>query len=297
MKIGEDNEYGILSQIIGKNLSLWIENGIIDDLWYKRKIDQIINPENCELCILREYVWIDRILKQEDLFVPYYQWIRNNESWIIDKFEALIRYIDGKRILLPNNFIDIAKKNNLLLNLSVNMINNVLKEMTMHKNDISLNLEWEISNNEVINLIFSYLDWYNINPNRLTIEVLETINFDINTEKYKNMISNIKRLKENGIKISLDDYWAWYSNILRVLDIMPDIVKIDWNLIKNIDLNNNLWNLVEVATLVYLMHRSWKKVIAEHIENQKIQDKLLELNVDYSQWFLYSKPSRDIIKS
>ncbi|MDP2395542.1 MAG: hypothetical protein Q8S84_04485 [bacterium] len=50
------------------------------------------------------------------------------------------------------------------------------------------------------------MDRYNINPNRLTIEVLETIDFDSASEQYKNMITNIKRLKENGIKISLDDY-------------------------------------------------------------------------------------------
>lgn len=290
MKLNDEYEFNLFN--LNNDNTYYLDK----DICYKRRVDRIINPSYCENCFLRENIWVDRLLKQEELFIPYYQWIRNNESWIIDKFEALVRFIDWKRIILPNNFIDIAKKNNLLLNLSINMINNVLKEMTMHKNDISLNLEWEISNIEVINLIFSYLDRYNINPNRLTIEVLETIDFDSASEQYKNMITNIKRLKENGIKISLDDYWSWYSNILRVIDIMPDIVKIDWNLIKNIDLNNNLWNLVDVTTLVYFMHKSWKKVIAEHIENQNIQNKLLELNVDYSQWFLYSKPSRDIIK-
>ncbi len=296
MKIRDDEEYDFISQLTGNNINIIGENILVENEWFKRKIDQIINPENCELCLLREYVWIDRLLKKEDLFIPYYQWIRNNESWIIDKFEALIRFIDWKRILLPNNFIDIAKKNNLLLNLSINMINNVLKEMTMHNNDISLNLEWEIWNNEIINLIFFTLDKYNINPNRLTIEILETIDFDSSTDQYKSMITNIKRLKESGIKISLDDYWAWYSNILRVIDIMPDIVKIDGDLIKNLAMNNDVWNLVEIATLVCMMHKSGKKVIAEHIETQNIQNKLIELNVDYSQWFLYSKPNRDIIK-
>ena len=226
-------------------------------------------------------------------FIPYYQWIRNNETWKIDKYEALVRYKNWNDFFSPYFFLRIAEKLNLLQKISERMIKEVIREMKRHNYSISINLtEKDFLNNELIKLIKKELKNNKIHANRLTIEVLENI-----TEEWNiTIVKNIKILKKFWINISIDDFWTWHSNFSRLLDISPDYLKIDWSLIKWIVWKNShkYWKILR--SIIEFWHNQWAKIIAEYVENQHIQDKLDVLWVDYSQWYHYSKPSRDIKK-
>lgn len=266
------------------NKNSWTLN-IFDKKKEKVQIDKILN-------IIK---WINKIQEwiEKNFFIPYYQWIYDIKNEKIDKHEALIRYDDWNEIYSPNYFLDIAKDNNFLKDLSKIMIKNVIFEMREHNYNISINLtEEDFLNNKLIILIIDTLKNYSINPSRLIIEVLENITAD--TSK---IIENIDKLKQSWVKISIDDFWTGYSNFERLSNIKPDFLKIDWSLIKWILWKNSDKKISTLRAIIDFWHRHWAKIIAEYVENEKIYDIIKILWVDYAQWYYFSKPSRDIIKN
>jgi len=83
------------------------------------------------------------------------------------------------------------------------MIEQVLYEMKNHNFEISINLtEKDFLNDKLINRILTNVIRYDINPERLMVEILENITNDIDDT----ILQNILKLKELGIKISIDDF-------------------------------------------------------------------------------------------
>ena len=224
-------------------------------------------------------------------FVPYYQWIRDNETEKIEKFESLIRYDDWKKVESPYKFLKIAEEINLLWELSKRMIEVVISEMREHNYSISINLtEQDFLNEKLIKLIIDNLEYYLVDPKRLIIEVLEDITWEIDDT----IINNMKKLKDIWIKISIDDFWTGNSNFARLTKISPDFLKIDWSLVKWVIWENSKQNTDILRSIIEFGHLHWSKIIAEFVENQEIQDIVNILWIEYSQWYHYSKPAREI---
>lgn len=247
--------------------------------------------------------WTKRIREwlEKNHFQPYYQWIYNNHSKEFDKYEALVRYTSKDKKSVPWEFLWVAKTINLLWEISKKLIENVISEMRYHEYCIWINLtEEDLRNKNLIKLIINNLDFYWIESQRLTVEVLENvtgIKDDINTEN--TVLRNINVLKKNGIQISIDDFGTWHSNFARLTQLSPDYLKIDGSLVKWIiskDKKQAKKYTEILRSIIEFWHLHNAKVIAEFVENQEIQDILELLWVDYSQWYLFSKPSRDIIE-
>ena len=80
------------------------------------------------------------------------------------------------------------------------------------------------------------------------------------------------------------------------MDIHFDYLKIDGSIVKRCVDNKEAENLIALIS-------GWKKlsereinIIAEFVENEDIQDKMVSYGIDYSQGFLFSKPSTFIIE-
>lgn len=292
---------------MGIKLSAWsacMRNATFDDAlhalyswynsWILTKFSDTLEKE-IKLESENKIKWSKKIKEwlEKWYFIPYYQWIRDNERKHISKYEALVRYNDWKQIYSPFHFLKIADNLNLLSNISRRMIDVVLDEMSRHNNNISINLtERDFLNESIIKIIENKLKQYNIQPSRLTIEVLENITEEWN----KIIIENIKKLQKLWIKISIDDFGTGHSNFSRLLDVSPDFLKIDWSLIKWIIWKDSHKYWTILRSIIDFWHNQWAKIIAEYVENKEIQEKLDILWVDYSQWYYYSEPSRDIIE-
>ena len=97
-----------------------------------------------------------------------------------------------------------------------------------------------------------------------------------------------------GAKISIDDFGSGYSNLRHIADINSDFIKIDGSIVRDCNENKESENLVAIIA-------GWKKlilrdieIVAEYVENEAIQEKLMEYGIDYSQGYLFSKPSPEI---
>lgn len=219
----------------------------------------------------------------------FFQWIYNNNTNKISKYEVLLRIKVWDKIICPIEFLNYIKWSYITKNLSIKIIQLLFEKMQNNNYNFSINLSTsDLENSDIINNIQSLIKKYKIKCSRLTIEVLEEESLD-----HINLLKSIQKIKKLWIKIAIDDFWIWYSWFHRIWKIKPDFIKIDWSLIKSINTDKD--NLEIVKWIVDFSHSIWSKVVAEFVENNEIQKIIKSLNIEYSQWYFFSKPSEEIL--
>ncbi|MFA7501162.1 MAG: EAL domain-containing protein, partial [Sulfurimonas sp.] len=155
--------------------------------------------------------------------------------------------------------------------------------------EFSINLTIEdILNKEIEEYIYDMLRTYNIGP-RVVFEIVESESI----ENFKEVLDFIKKIKKFGSKIAIDDFGTGYSNFIYLMKLNTDYIKIDGSLIKEI--NTNKQARVVVTIIVDFAKKMGIKTVAEFVETQEIQNKVLELGIDYSQGYFFSEPKIDIL--
>jgi EAL domain-containing protein (putative c-di-GMP-specific phosphodiesterase class I) len=95
-----------------------------------------------------------------------------------------------------------------------------------------------------------------------------------------------------GVFLVVDDLGAGYSNLKRIADLNPQVVKLDRDLIAGIDKNPRQQQLVR--SVVRLCADLNARVVAEGIETSAEFSALLDTGVDYGQGYLFARPSYPI---
>jgi len=91
------------------------------------------------------------------------------------------------------------------------------------------------------------------------------------------------------VELVVDDLGAGYSNLKRILDLQPKIVKLDRELIINLDRNVRQQKLV--AGIVRMCVDLDAMVVAEGIETNEEFIALQDTGVHYGQGYLFAKPA------
>jgi EAL domain-containing protein (putative c-di-GMP-specific phosphodiesterase class I) len=91
-----------------------------------------------------------------------------------------------------------------------------------------------------------------------------------------------------GVYLVIDDLGAGYSNLKRIVDLEPKIVKLDRELIAGLDGNKRQRELV--AAVVDLCTRLGAKVVAEGIETVRECLAVVDAGVHYGQGYLFARP-------
>ncbi|QOP41538.1 sensor domain-containing diguanylate cyclase [Sulfurimonas marina] len=260
------------------------QNGKNNLFIYNHKDDVALNDQNKE-----NFFESNRLLHSallEDRIVPYYQGIRNNRTGKIIKFEVLARIEDFDKVISPIAFLEAAKLSGLLLEITKAIIDKSFYEMAQNDYTFSINITEEDLNQHYLKIfLLEKVKHYNIKPNRIVLEVLEGISA---TGKI-NHIDQLKSLKECGFKIAIDDFGSEYSNFERILDMDIDFLKIDARYIKNIDTDPKSYEITRAIS--FFAKNANIPVIAEFVHSQSIQEKLEELDIEFSQGYLFSEPS------
>ncbi len=122
---------------------------------------------------------------------------------------------------------------------------------------------------------------------------LDCIIFEI-TEKtciedYKGFKQALSNYVDQGYKIAIDDTGSGYSGLKMLNETKPHYVKIDMDLIRNINEDSFKQSLVEC--FVKLSEATNMKLIAEGIETEEELRTLVNLGVYAGQGFLLSRPA------
>ena len=128
------------------------------------------------------------------------------------------------------------------------------------------------------------MEEYEVDRDSLIIE----INENSLIENANQFVTILKRLRNHGYKIELDDFGNGYLS-LKILSLVTfDVLKIDDSLLENIE--NNEKNELFFKIVIGLAKNLDMFVIAEGVETENQLDFLKEVGCPCAQGFYLSKP-------
>jgi EAL domain-containing protein (putative c-di-GMP-specific phosphodiesterase class I) len=128
------------------------------------------------------------------------------------------------------------------------------------------------------------LDDYPKYANKIMIEITESIFI----ADYQRIISQMYGLRDLGLGFYLDDFGTGYSNILHVIKLPLNVIKIDKSLVYESIHNPLNYNLIN--GLCEAFSESGMKVLAEGIETDEQYEAVRLMEIDYIQGYLFSRP-------
>ncbi len=206
--------------------------------------------------------------------------------------EALVRWKekDGNMIY-PNSFIPLFEKNGFIVELDKYVLDNVcstiskwiksgIKPVPISVNCSRLNL----NDPNFVKNITKIVGAHNIPHGYIEIELTETITIE-NEEIMDELFAD---LRNNGFKISIDDFGAGYSSLGLLKNLKVDTLKMDRSFFTGI--KESIRGEHVVDGFIKLAHNLEMYVVAEGIEVKEQIDVLRRLNCNAVQGFYYAKP-------
>jgi diguanylate cyclase (GGDEF)-like protein len=123
-----------------------------------------------------------------------------------------------------------------------------------------------------------------LQPNRLEIEITETAVID----ESEQVLSNIRSLRDLGVRIALDDFGTGYSSLTYLRRLSPDSIKIDGLFVREMATNAESASIVK--SLIALSHDLGINVVAEGIETAEQLHFLRRHNCEEGQGYFLSRP-------
>lgn len=119
----------------------------------------------------------------------------------------------------------------------------------------------------------------------LVVEITEHTAIDA----YADLRAELERLRERGLRVAVDDAGAGYASLRHLLELRPDVVKIDRSLVHG--LADDGARRVAVTAFVSLAEGLGSTVIAEGVENPADYEAVRDLGVHGAQGYLLGRPS------
>lgn len=219
--------------------------------------------------------------------VPYFQGIHDNSQGEIAMYESLMRIEDSEgNVYTPYHFMDIAKEYGYYADLSYIMINKVLELFRNRNEKVTINMNIsDVHNYKIIHSILKFLRSAP-HPENFVFELTETEEI----VEYPVIFEFVEKVHEAGGSIAIDDFGSGFSNIVNVFKIKSDYIKIDGEIIRNIQSDVYALEFLEMISQWAKKHS--KEIIAEFVENTGIQEILDKNQIRFSQGYLYSQPHK-----
>lgn len=244
------------------------------------------------ICIQRKIKY--RI--KNDRYILYYQSIFDPNMKKIVGFESLIRQkCKNGRILSPNEFLDEVESNNMLYELSSWVLESAMKDYKKIHEKYSLDSEKYISvnisvdeliNEEFIEKAIELMEKYNLSRNSICFEIIERVK----SESISKLSSNIKKLRDVGYLIAIDDFGMGHSNLDLLGKIEFDIIKLDRYFIYTISKKYLKEEIIKFLSAI--SKRTDSVLVVEGVETEEQINLIKSIDNDkiYVQGYYYSKP-------
>lgn len=206
--------------------------------------------------------------------------------------EALVRWIHPTRgFISPGRFVPIFEKNGFVLNLDDFMISEVAKQQAKWMSGgkelfpISVNVSRaHFTRADLAEHICGIVDKYGVPHDKIELELTESAFFD----DKEVLIKTVKKLKEYGFEISMDDFGAGYSSLNSLKEMPLDVLKLDAEFFRGEDDENR--GEVIVGEAITLAKKLNMRIVAEGIETREQVDSLARMDCDLIQGYYFAKP-------
>lgn len=232
-----------------------------------------------------------RALENEE-FVVYYQPKVNLENNAVVGAEALVRWNDPERGLVPpGEFIPIAEETGLIREIGDYVLklacsqNSLWLKKELSPVRISVNVTAaQFRSNTFVDEVKQILDETALPPGLLELEITEsTLVSDMDK-----VIEKLKVFREMGIGVSIDDFGTGYSSLSYLSQFPITTLKIDRAFVKDMEVNDKT---AEITSAIIGLSRGLSlEVVAEGAESIEHVRLLREKGCDLVQGFYFSKP-------
>ncbi|WP_107602577.1 bifunctional diguanylate cyclase/phosphodiesterase [Clostridioides difficile] len=235
---------------------------------------------------------MNKALEKGEFIVYYQPKYSLNDVNEIEGAEALIRWNSPEfGFISPIDFVPLFEKNGFIVNIDMFVFEEVCKTLNKWINKgytpvpISVNMSRvHLYRDNFIENITDLISKYNISPEFIELELTESVVFD----NLNILIDIMKKIKEIGFLISMDDFGSGYSSLNLLKDLSFDILKLDRGfLIETTDTKRGkiiISKIVEMAKAIDI------KVICEGVETYEQVEFLREIGCDKVQGYLFAKP-------
>ena len=259
--------------------------------------------------IQNEIVWFNDSMKESQIwerqieddmkkalenheFQVYLQPKYSTKAEELSAAEALVRWTHPKLgFISPAQFIPIFEKNGFILQLDDYMLTEVAKIQSgwiaqgKRLVPISVNVSRaHFAEDNLAEHICSVVDGYNVPHQFIELELTESAFFDDKAV----LLNTIKKLKNYGFKVSMDDFGAGYSSLNSLKELPLDIIKLDGEFFRSVE--DTVKSKLIVGETITLAKKLGMQIVAEGIETREQVDFLAGLNCDLIQGFYFSKP-------
>lgn len=223
-------------------------------------------------------------------FEIYLQFIADGKS---DKFigaEVLTRWQTTEYGLLrPNFYFDILKEDDKIIDYDYHIFDRVcaqLEKWNKHPFDkflLSCNFtRYSISQQDFVENLTKIAKKHNFDYSKMVIEITEdslTYNSDL-------VSSNIRKCRESGFKVAIDDLGTGFSSLADLYLNDIDAVKIERTFTTNYTSERRMKMLKDIISLV---HNTGAEIVCEGIETQEQFEAMKKVGCDKYQGYFFSR--------
>jgi EAL domain-containing protein (putative c-di-GMP-specific phosphodiesterase class I) len=218
-------------------------------------------------------------LIQQRAHRPVFQPIVELDSGRVVGFEALTRFDSGRR---PDLVFDDAARAGLGLELELATLATAVEAARALPPGASLSLNTSpalvVGETDALAAILARLG------RPITLEITEHVAID----DYRAVRGGLDRLG-SGIRVAVDDAGAGIANFSHLVELRPDMVKVDAGLIRHLD--RDLARQAAVVGFVHFAAKAGCMVVAEGIETESERRTAAELGVTLGQGYLFAHPA------
>lgn len=218
----------------------------------------------------------------------HYQPLISIDTGSLCGFEALLRWnhpVQGR--ISPMDFIPIAEESGLIVPIGLWVIDAACQEAAKWDQNlrIAVNLSpLQFREASLVNDIKSALERNNLSPERLELEITETVMM----QHGEQTVSKLNKIKELGVKVSMDDFGTGYSSLNYLRNFAFDKIKIDRSFINELGQGNECDAIVRA--IISLADCLSVSTTAEGVETVEQLDALRAMGCREAQGYLFSPP-------
>jgi diguanylate cyclase (GGDEF)-like protein/PAS domain S-box-containing protein len=205
--------------------------------------------------------------------------------------EALVRWEHPRRGMIPpDRFVALAEQTGLIAPLTRWVLNAALRQCRAWQDSgldipIAVNISMRnLQDTQLPRQVAELLAHHGVLPSRLEVEITESA---IMADPGR-ALETLRRLRELGVRIAIDDYGTGYSSLAYLKKLAAHELKIDRSFVTDVTSDEN--DLVIVRSTIELGHNLGLLVVAEGVEDQATYELLAELGCDQVQGFHVARP-------
>ena len=207
-------------------------------------------------------------------------------------FEALARWNRNGENVSPIEFITLAEKNGLIMDLGMHVMDRALRwhaglsESGLDGGRLAVNVSVvQLKNERFVHETMKLIRRYAIDPGVVELEITETAIMERDVHLIER---HVRQLAEFGCRIALDDFGTGNATLSHIQRFSVHTLKIDRSFVSQLEEENG--NIAIVRAIIGLAHNLDMEVVAEGVETETQRQLLHAFGCDNAQGWLYSRP-------